>query len=187
MALFDAALCAIVLSACPCETQPSGFAGGSGTAVDPDLICNSAQLALVANNLNGHYRLIDDIDMTGVAWTPIAFGTFTDDSLLFNGTIDGGGFSISNLTAGSLTQDVIGFIGRVGPTGVVRDLHMRNVSIQGKLCAGGLASENRGLIERCSTTGAVTGQTFIGGMIGDNRALLEDCYSQCTVLASRRL
>ena len=76
-------LAAVLLASCPCPTEASGFAGGSGTPADPYLVCDAAQLDRVRDDLEGHYRLTADVDLDGVSWTPIADGTFGDDSLLF--------------------------------------------------------------------------------------------------------
>lgn len=51
-------------------------------------IATSADLLLMAQQPDGSFVLDNDIDMTGVDWTPIPF----------SGTLDGNGFAIRNLT-----------------------------------------------------------------------------------------
>lgn len=72
----------------------SEFAAGVGSETFPYLISNATQLANVKNHLNASYKVINDIDMTGVtSWTEIG----TSDAP-FSGKIDGGGFAIINWT-----------------------------------------------------------------------------------------
>ncbi len=173
-----------LLLSCPCIVKPSGFAGGTGALDDPYLVCSPAQLDLVREDLDAHYRLAADIDLAGVTWTPIADGTFSNDDLLFNGTFDGAGFTVRNLVAGGPSAEVIGLFGRIGLSGVVRDLRVENADVAASLCCGALTAENRGLIERCSVSGSVSGGTYIGGFIGDNQAVIVDSYSEASVNAS---
>ena len=45
-------------------------------------------LKAIADNPGGAYRLMNDLDMSGVEWVPLAF----------SGTFDGGGHTLYNLT-----------------------------------------------------------------------------------------
>lgn len=51
-------------------------------------ISTPAELAKIAENPGGQYRLVNDIDMTGIDWKPIPL----------NGVLDGNGFAILNLS-----------------------------------------------------------------------------------------
>ena len=64
------------------------FAGGNGTEKDPYLIATAGDLQLMHRNPNAHYRLSADIDCGGISVAR------TDD---FTGSLDGGGYTISNL------------------------------------------------------------------------------------------
>ena len=57
------------------------------------LITTADELQLISGDLDGTYRLENDIDLSGVSWTPI--GT---TNVPFDGTLDGNGFTISNLS-----------------------------------------------------------------------------------------
>jgi len=69
---------ATAVSASDCATQASGFAGGTGTTLDPYLVCTPAQLQEVDNHLGVglHFLQVADIDLAGVGWTPIGETTF---------------------------------------------------------------------------------------------------------------
>ena len=63
------------------------------------LITSGGDLASMADNLGGSYRLTCDIDLSDYYWTPIG----TSDSA-FSGEFDGGGYSISGLTIRSYVK-----------------------------------------------------------------------------------
>jgi hypothetical protein len=175
----------INLAACEtCQTLANGFAGGTGTLGDPWQICNAAQLQLAGSFLNASFVLTSDIDLAGVTFTPIAATTFGDTVIHYNGTFDGAGHRVRNLTIQQPTTDVIGLFGKIGATAILQDLGVEDVHLSGKLCVGGLLAENNGLIRRCYVTGTVAGSSFVGGMIGDNRTVMEYCYAQVAVTGS---
>lgn len=73
------------------RTIASGFAGGSGSSADPYRISNGAELAYLADRVNGgedfqgkYIALTADIDLGNVNWTPI--GTYTNP---FRGNFSG--------------------------------------------------------------------------------------------------
>ena len=81
----------------------TSFAGGIGTDQNPFLIGNATQLSNVRNYLGANYKVINDIDMTGVAdWTPI--GTSTNP---FSGKLDGDSYSIIDWNT---TRSLFGYI-----------------------------------------------------------------------------
>ena len=170
-----------------CQTQQSGFAGGSGTPGDPWQICNAAQLQLAGDFLNADFILTSDIDLAGVSFTPIGFTTFGDSIIHYDGTFDGAGHRVRNLSIQQQDTDVIGLFGKIGPNAVVQDLGVENVNLSGNRCVGGFAAENDGLVRRCYVTGTVAGTSFVGGMVGDNRNLMEDCYAQANTSGSNSI
>ena len=79
----------------------------------------------------GSYILTADIDLTGVAWTPITN---------FTGTLDGDGHTISNLTiAGSLNNQ--GLIGTAGYGAKVKDLTIDGFNILGTRYISGIIAQ----------------------------------------------
>ena len=56
-------------------------------------ISTAAQLQSIQQNLSGHYILANDIDLSGVSFTPIG-----NEAAPFTGTFDGNGHTIRSLT-----------------------------------------------------------------------------------------
>ena len=186
------------------ESAPANFIPKTtGAADDPFLISTSADLLKVGKGTDGwtldaHYKLTDDINMTGVPWEPIGdidvsqfddydesvdlitfIGTLKYDSA-FRGSFDGNGKKILNLKVDS-TSDFVGLFGVVGPGGIVEGLGLENVDIKGYDSVGGIAGFNFGTIENCYVTGAVTGDVTgvedgVGGIAGGNFGPIENCY-----------
>lgn len=76
------------------ETGTTLFAGGAGTLKSPYMISNSQELSNIREFLTGNFKVVNDIDMSGItSWTPIGTG-----SAPFKGTFDGCGYAIKNWT-----------------------------------------------------------------------------------------
>ena len=152
----------------------TAFAGGSGTGNDPYQIADGAQLAYLANSVNGgesyadtYFVLTANIDLGNKDWTPIA-NSFSDALLggsnyrVFAGNFDGNGYTISNVSIGSeaapLEADVFGFFGAT--EGKISNLNLNTVSIHG--------------IAKVASIGAVVG--FAGGLVGSLGGSIENCH-----------
>ena len=114
------------------------FAGGDGTAESPYLIETAEQLDKVRENLTAHYKLGDDIDLSGYEnWEPIG-----KRGAAFQGTFDGDGHAIKNLKIGSTQEDHIGLFGYVlstrEVTPVIKNVHLENVILSTGENIGGL-------------------------------------------------
>src|SRR5690606_11386122 len=72
------------------------YAGGTGTENDPYQIVTAQHLNNVRVNLDSHYVLMNDIDLSGVQWTPI--GDRHDAA--FSGSFDGDGHTLKLAFAG---------------------------------------------------------------------------------------
>ena len=68
-------------------------AGGSGTAGDPYGIATPAELQNMQNELDAYYELQNNIDLTGVTWTPVG-----NETSPFTGSLEGNGYTISDLS-----------------------------------------------------------------------------------------
>lgn len=144
------------------------FSGGSGTLDDPYLISNAIQFYMVWDDLDASYQLISDIVVTG---THSPIGT---EKKPFNGTFDGNGYSIVNLSIESLAYDstnitmnpTTGMFGTIGRYGVIENLTLKALSVVSNYkkdavkpendnsyyCIGGIAGANRGVISNCTIT-----------------------------------
>ena len=134
-------LAAVLLSACMTTGAPAQFSGGSGTVIDPYLISvpNDLQaIGLNSSHWNKHFKLTADLDLTGVAMTPI--GT---QAMPFAGSFDGGEQTIANLTINLPTTVFVGLCGVVNsafdPT--IFNLGLIDPNITGDLDVGALAGQ----------------------------------------------
>ncbi|AHF02361.1 hypothetical protein THIAE_08465 [Thiomicrospira aerophila AL3] len=159
------------------------FAGGWGDA-DGDgayTITNATQLQninLVANS-GFDFELSNNIDLSGVTWTPI--GNSFDNK--FSGVFDGDGHTISNLEINS-TGVGIGLFGWTdGAT--IKNVGLIDVSVKGDEFVGGLVGllENSRVYQSYSVGGNVTASNqFVGGLVGRaDSSEIEKSYSTSNV------
>jgi hypothetical protein len=174
------------------------YSGGDGDCSNPYQIANFADLQQFSTdsaNWNKCFKLTSDINMDGIAWTPVSF---------LSGTFDGQGYTISNLTItlNTTTSVNVGFIGVLAFVGEVSNLTISNLdySITGTkdIYAGGLVGVNNGEVEHCGTTGSTesaysieaistcTGSLYsvvCGGLIGknDETGEVRECFSDVNV------
>ena len=108
--------------------SPDAFCGGSGTKVDPWLICTAAQLDSLAMFVNmgfsyegKYFRVVNNLDMSNYQpWRMI--GNATNHP--FKGHFDGAGHTISNLVVNSGSPTYCGLFGYViGKTTDTCDIH----------------------------------------------------------------
>jgi len=147
-------------------------------------ISNVAELQAINDNLAGNYYLTNNINATGVDFVPIGQGHPTHTE--FTGTLDGCGYTISNLTItdDGLTYEGTGLFGAIFG-GHVANLILSDVVITstgnnvGCLVGEGynghdaLESPESPLIQNCHVSGTltvtdVTAIVNIGGLIGDH-------------------
>ncbi len=157
------------------------FAGGSGTEGDPFLIETAEQLDMVRNNLDGHFKLINDINLSaysdGQGWEVI--GGEEDQ---FTGVFDGQGYEITGLTINNPESGIIGLFASLAEDSLVKNINLTEVNVTGgeRYC-GGLAGINRGEIRDSYIQGTVTGVEAVGGMIGGNIGIIENSNSEVEV------
>lgn len=129
---------------------------------------------LAVNTLSGcTVKLEADIDMAGVSFTPIGVNIVSYPSKHFNGTFDGQGHIISNLTAVDRTPNyaAAGLFG--GLVGNVKNVILKDVNISSTHYAGGIAgyvgAETGKLITNCQVIGGtITSETEMVGGAWDN-------------------
>lgn len=112
-------------------------------------------------------KLLNDIDLSGYDWKPM--GWYNGSSHAFNGEIDGGGHTISNMTIDCAGESDIGFIGY--GTGVsVRNLNMVNADVSGQIRVGILGGElyMNEVWENITVSGRITAGSTIdcGAIVG---------------------
>ncbi len=140
------------------DQYPVTQLSGSGTPDDPYEIATAEELAAINDyEINAHYALIADIDLSGIIWA-------TAPILFFNGTFDGRGHMISNLTVEG--GSYLGLFGKIVSDGVVTNLTIKDASVIGYDYIGALAGQSFGRITNCHVTGSVAGESYIGGLVG---------------------
>ncbi|OKY77374.1 MAG: putative membrane protein [Candidatus Methanohalarchaeum thermophilum] len=164
------------------------FADGTGTKNDPYQIENLNQLNQTRNNLTAHYELISDIDASdtstwngGVGFDPIGDGP-RDWDISFNGTFDGNGYTIANLTIDRSGGSFVGLFGLVGSGGTIKNIGIEDVTVHGKEWVGSVVGENYGTVNETYATGSVTGVfQDVGGLVGWNDGVVNNSYATTNV------
>ncbi|MCL2435134.1 MAG: chitobiase/beta-hexosaminidase C-terminal domain-containing protein [Lentimicrobiaceae bacterium] len=167
------------------QTAPDLCGTGSGTTIDPYIICTPEQLNAIRNNLTAHYKLNNNIDLSefssnrdGTGWLPIG----TSDEA-FTGSLNGAGYSITGLFINRSDADYTGLFGYLGAGALIEYLSVEIAAggVNGAQYVGGIAGyNNSAIITNCYTTGNVTGTgTSVGGLVGYNtgNALIAYCYA----------
>lgn len=151
------------------NTKTITIYSGEGLKVAAD-VANSGDTDL-------NITLDNDIDLTGIEWTPI--GT---ESRPYTGTFDGGTYTITGLTVNQ-TRENVGLIGCIGSNGTVKNVKLENVNITGDgYFVGGVAGTNYGTIENCSVDGTLTNNRhYLGGVVGNNYGSIIGCSSSGTI------
>lgn len=147
------------------------------------------KLAENANNDTLNARLTGNITMpAGMNWVAMQAGPY---GAPYNGTFDGNGYTISNLsaesdnTAGVFNNE--GLFKTIGQSGVVKNLGMVNASVKPSSgYAGAICGTNNGRIENCYNLGGdiAVGLMRAGGIAGENYGTISRCYNTGSVSSS---
>jgi hypothetical protein len=172
------------------------YSGGTGEPNDPYQIATAADLFTLGaepNDYGRHFILVGDIDLDpnvdgGRVFERAVIAPDIDpcdayaqhQGAAFAGVFDGNDHVITRLTIRG--GGYLGLFGRVLAGAQVRDLGIVDVNVVGSGGkVGALAAHNNGLVDRCYSTGAVTGKSSVGGLIGYNRAVVTSCSADCSV------
>lgn len=157
----------------------------STTAFGQREIKDEAGLRAIANDLTGEYILAADITLTDT-WTPIG-----DDENRFAGKIDGNGKAIYGLKFKNSSKDCAGFIG-IADGATIENLSLVGVEIYGGQDVGAVIGRSYGsTIEKCYTSGVVSGYDHIGGIIGGTKSgssgypgSISNCFSTAAIVST---
>ena len=172
---------ALVIGGTPYTVLNSLGAEGSTTGTD---------LQGMNGNLSGHYALGSSIDATATSgWnTGAGFMPVGNNATPFNGTLDGLGHAISNLTINRPATDDAGLIGTTGSAGTVKNLGLLDGSVTGLDYVGGLVGYNQGIVSNSYTTGTVSGGNLgAGGLAGYNGGTVSNSYATGAVSGANRV
>ena len=139
------------------KAQAAGFTGGDGTKENPYLISDANQLQMLNSYLGKNYaqtyfKLINDIDLTGINWTPIG-----SSSSSFHGHFDGNDYTINNLKivySGTYAQGLFGNFG-----GTIKNVTMNNADVSSRGDGAGILVGS--YISNYTLSGAVFENIFI--------------------------
>lgn len=162
-------------------------------------ISTPEQFDAIRNNLEGHYALLNDIDLSSyVSWDPIG-----DDVNRFSGILDGKGYKITGLT---ILKDVLDHDTKIGlfntVEGTIQNVNITDVNISVDsgygmgdatvadsgytnwgVVTGFLA--DGGVIEGCSVSGSITvkytGCINAGGLTGNCAGVIRECTNNCDI------
>jgi hypothetical protein len=171
-----------------CRAQ---YDGGKGTAAEPYQIATAESLIALGENTGDYdkyFVLTADIDLAGYVFDEAVIAPDVNPNhpvfqgVPFDGVLDGNDHSIDHLNIDASDRDHVGLIGYIW-RGVVTNLALTNVSINGGAGSGGLCGENNGTLIKCHTTGQVSADSYsVGGLCGRNQVgTISQCYSSADV------
>lgn len=156
------------------ETAPAtDTSPGSGTLADPYKISSAADLEKLRTDSKSHFVLAKNLDLSGVAFTPIQE---------FCGTLDGGGYTISGLNPSfnkgeSYWNGALFF--KLTKNAVVKNLGVKCslTTSKEKSNGAGIAVSNEGLIQNCTVEIKARGCYALGGITQNNVycGTIQDC------------
>lgn len=153
---------------------------GNYTVTSAEGLKNIAKLVNEEGKTDINITLTDNIDLTGIDWTPIG----KDDNKAYTGTFDGNGKTITGLTVTG-SNKYAGLFGDIDENGTVKNVVMEGLQITSNHRSGytgGVVGNSWGTIENCSVSGSVSGTTFAGGVVGSQwGGSITGCNSSTTV------
>ena len=176
-------------------TQPPG----SGTAESPYYINNLENLYWIAasdavvpypsqaDRWNSHYLQTAPIIDASATFTWFGGSGFPPIGKLFfpfNGTYNGLGYIIGNLTVNS-GGDYAGLFGYLGNTGSIENLQLIAITVNGNDRVGSLVGSSSGTVNNCSVmAGNITGSNYVGGLVGFNGNLINNCFTELSTIGA---
>jgi hypothetical protein len=172
----------------PLQNHPARTYDGRGDANEPFLLRNTDDLLCMmsrSEDWNATFEICNDIDMKGVPFLPPA---------CFGGVLDGRGHKIANLAIHENSE----FLGLIESLegGMVRDLFLSEVDIEGHGLIGGLAALSRGgCITGCAMTGRIVATVVerdgyesygaVGGLVGSNyQGYVGKCFAMPRIICT---
>ena len=154
---------------------------GSGTQDDPyELYTVQDLYALSSSAANTYYRVMNDIDLSGMNFMPIAE---------FKGILDGNGKTIRNLNVSA--KNAAGFISDLWANALVKNLTFDNPVVTVANDYAGIFSTVDGILENITVIGGnITSElssysSRAGGLAGIlySKGVIRNCYTSATVNA----
>jgi len=155
-----------------------------------------------------YFKMANDIDLELDQNFLGICGDYNDAANKFEGVFDGGGYAIHKMYIGGVEWKIKpedsadgygtpsttgtnkshgwnGFIGRLGASGVVKNLSIASdCKFEGWGTVGSVVADNYGLVDNCRNYADVKGYScWVGGIVGENEkdAIVSNCYNEGTV------
>lgn len=176
----------------PITIPPKNYAGGSGDPDDPYQIQTLEQLAVVGfhpEDFDRHFVLTADLvqdpneflpEIPDFSYPILKIGNYTSP---FTGSFDGGNRRIQKIKIIDTEDQYRGLFGKIGPGSEIKNLHLKDLTVQGDSFVGGLAGYNQeGIIEDCTVEASVTGNCCVGTLAGfSDQGTITNCHAEGTV------
>lgn len=149
-------------------------------------ISNQQELMKIADNLNGNYRLIADIELEG-EWKGIGRAESTVNGVKdygegFAGKFDGNGFAISGLYMSDSKGYNLALFSQTEATALIENLSLAG-TVQGANWCSALVGINKGEIRNCMTDVKVIGKSApCSAFVGTNYGTISFCYTMGEVV-----
>ena len=169
---------------------------GAGTKSNPYQVSSPAELVYIAEQVKSgqyykddYFQLSQDVDLTGVEWTPIGLYDGGDIDEPFKGTFDGNNCVIKGLKIqkNSDTQLAQGLFGSVFE-GEIKNLTLESPVVEAGDYVGAIAGVIwSGKVENCRVIdGTISGNNTVGGIVGTNDGgSISDCSVESTTVTTK--
>ena len=161
--------------------ETTGFSGYTTDGQGNYTVTNADGLKAIADLVNGgatsiNITLANDINLTGIEWTPIGTGTNK-----YAGTFEGNNKTITGLKI--TNHEYTGLFGFIGSGGTIKNLTLANVDVSGNENVGAVAGICMGAtFIGCSVSGTINGTEYVGAIIGDQTGgSISECSSSAVV------
>ena len=161
-------------------TVATDFASGRGISDDPYLISTSAQLAYLAQQVNGgtsyegkYFRQTANFDLAGKKWTPIG----AEESKPFKGNFDGNNHEIFGLKV-ETDNWYAGLFGYIY-SGSIKNIKICSGSVKtsGSYAGGIVGDLYNSTMENCTAIVNVSGRGNVGGLAGNiSGSTVSNCH-----------
>ena len=131
---------------------------GSGTDTDPYVITNSSELQAMNQSVDSYYELGGTINATNTSgWNGgKGFSPVGNESHPFNGSFDGNGYEIENLTVDRGDENYVGLFGYADGNAEIGNVTLRNATVTGNTHIGAFVGETNGEVYDVHVNGTVT-------------------------------
>lgn len=180
----------------PAADESAAFTG-QGTVGEPFQITSKEDLVKMRDKINGgyayksglvdeikygdsYYELTQDIDLSGENWVSIGRSPQgISDQNPFNGSFDGKGHKITNLSANHIGSSKYYTTGLFGVNlGTIKNLFVEDANMVGDFFVAILCVRNRGTIENCGVTGQLRANYSAGTFVAANSGgTIKNCYT----------